>query len=231
MKNKQSQTGNPPSSFPIYERLLYFIDSVLPNFKVLSTDQKGNFVISEDLITEDLADFFNSEQELLLRDNAFSFINQSQKKTDIGVRLGRRYLANNRKLICWIEAKRLPTPNKNNDRDAREYVFVSQDKNEKGKKIFKGNGGIQRFKECKHASDLSFSIMIGYIQDDNDGDYWLSKINAWISELANANFDLWTNEDCLKKYESNKCNRYFSTHKRREKDPITLQHFWIKLCK
>lgn len=229
MKSKDNIIGNPPPSYKIYEQLFNFIDNVLPVFKVKSKNKDGSLVTSEDEITEDLADFLDIEQEALNQDQniSFKFTNQSKKKADIGVKWGRVYAAYNRDPFCWIEAKRLPTP-KDKDRDEREYVIVSQEK-VNGKKKFKGNGGIQRFKEGKHAPEIYYSIMIGYIQDDNNVNVWLSKINTWIIELANANNGFWGNEDCLNKYVSNKCNRFFSTHKRKDKEPITLHHYWIKL--
>jgi hypothetical protein len=169
--------GNPPPSIIIYERLFSFIDNVLPDFKVFSKKNNGDTVDSEDAITEDLSDYLDLEQENLKQDInvSFKFTNQSQRKTDIGVKWGRVYNANNRNPFCWIEAKRLPTPKEKN-RDAREYVIVNQEK-VNGAKKFKGNGGIQRFKENKHAHKLPFSIMIGYIQEKN-ANYWLEKINA-----------------------------------------------------
>ena len=231
MQNLYNIDGNPPLSYPIYERLFSFIDNALPDFYVLNTNNDGNLVTAEDKITEDLTDFLENKQEELKQDRntSFRFTNQSQQKTDIGVKLGRGYSANNRKPFCWIEAKRLPTPNDKNDRDRREYVFVSQEKKENGKKKFNGNGGIQRFKEGKHAPELDYSIMIGYIQD-KDVNYWLTEINGWITELANANYELWTNGDCLRKYDSNRHDRFLSTHERKDiKEPITLRHYWIKL--
>lgn len=222
MENINNTIGNPPSLKIIYERLFNFIDDVLPDFEPLSIDDDGNLKISEDAITEDLADFLDNKQELLNKDPniSFKFTNQSQRKADIGVKFGRVYNANTREPFCWIEAKRLPTP-KRKDRDEREYVIVNKEK-------FKGNGGIQRFKEGKHAPRLTYSIMVGYIQE-NDSNYWLDKINAWIIELANTNNEFWTKDECLHKDVSSKCDRFLSVHQRKDKTTITLYHYWIKL--
>jgi hypothetical protein len=221
--------GCPPSSEIIYTRLFNFIDSVLPGFNVLNKTKDGDLVVAEDDITEDLGDYLDSKQESLRLESAiaFRFTNLSLRKTDIGVKFGRNYSANNRKPFCWIEAKRLPTPQGKN-RDEREYVIVSQEKIDSTKK-FDGNGGIQRFKENKHADGLPSSIMIGYIQDNNSADYWLTKINGWIMDLVNANVEHWSQKDCLNRYPSNKCNRFLSTHKRKDETTITLHHYWIKL--
>jgi hypothetical protein len=221
VKNIHNIVGSPPSSEKIYEKLFDFLDSVLPVFSILNTNNDGKLVSSENAITEDLTDFLDNKQEELNQDPnvSFRFTYQSGGKTDIGIKFGRGFNASNRKLICWIEAKRLPTPNGKSKRDEREYVFVD-------KKVFKGNGGIQRFKESKHAPELSSSIMIGYIQDKNEIDYWLSKINVWIKELAKESNGFWGNEDCLIKYFPSKCDRFLSKHKRRDGTMIVLHHYW-----
>ena len=213
MERPVTSQGDPPNKQDIYDSLFIFIDDVLFKYKPL-TNNNG-----EDEITQDIELYLNDETHEV--DVPFAFQNQRREgiyTTDIGVCI--RY---NHNFFCWIEAKRLPTPNKEN-RDEREYVIV-----DKKNKKFKGNGGIQRFKEGKYASKLEYSIMIGYIQDGNNVDYWLSRINIWITELANADGVFWNYEDLLKKFTSNKCDRFLSVHKRKEKKPITLHHFWIKL--
>jgi hypothetical protein len=230
MRIIQDITGNPPSSNPIFDRLLNFMDDNLYGFTIFSKKDNGCAVTSEDDITEDLVEYLDDKQEISATDRslAFKFTNQSKqnsKRTDIGVRLGRNYVEENRPLFCWIEAKRLPTP-KEKDRDEREYVVVSQEK--KTKKI-KGNGGIQRFKEGKYAPELSFSIMIGYIQE-NSVDYWLYKINEWIKDMTITDSVFWNETDYLQKQVSEKCNRYLSVHNRQnDLVPITLHHFWLNL--
>ena len=227
MREILHSTGKPPPLYPIFEHLTNFIDDVLCDFKPQSTNKKGDVVNSEDGITQDLVRYLNDKQEFSKQkiEYPFNFENQTKqdsKRVDIGVRFGRRYTAINNALICWIEAKRLPTPNKNKDRDDREYVIVD-------KKKFNGNGGVQRFKEGEYAPDLDYSIMIGYMQE-NDTNHWLSKINGWITDLADTDNGFWTNEDCLSKYDSNKCDRFLSIHKRKDiEKPITLHHYWIKL--
>ena len=213
MERPVTSQGDPPNKEDIYDSLFIFIDDVLFKYKPSTTNN------GEDKITQDLQ--ISLDEETHIVDVPFRFQNQRKEgiyTTDIGV-----YIRSTRYFFCWIEAKRLPTPI-GKDRDEREYVIVDT-KNEK----FKGNGGIQRFKESKHASNLEYSIMIGYIQDDNNVDYWLSRINVWITELADTDGVFWNQEDLLKKYSSNKCDRFFSVHKRKENPPITLHHYWIKL--
>lgn len=211
MKRPSTFQGTPLEKKGIYETLLTFIDDVLFQYKILIHET------GEDKITQDLVMSLNDEAHR--NDAFFAFMNQYEEgkyTTDIGV-----YLTNNRYYFSWIEAKRLPIEKKK-DRDEREYVFVD-------KKYFSGGGGIQRFKESKHAPKLNISIMFGYIQDENTVDYWYTKINSWIIELADSDNGFWNSEDCLEKYDSNKCDRFISLHKRKDKEPITLHHYWIKL--
>jgi len=217
MERPITSQGNPLDKTKIYETLFVFMDDVLFDYKSSTSG------IGENEITQDLEISLNEKSRV--QDACFAFQNQYQQgiySTDIGV-----YLRTNRYYFCWIEAKRLPTPIRE-DRDEREYVIVSQEKIN-GKRKFKGNGGIQRFKEGKHAPKLDYSIMIGYIQDNNNVDYWLSKTNTWITELAGANNGFWSNEDCLNKCVANKCERFLSTHKRKDETTIILHHYWIIL--
>jgi hypothetical protein len=233
MELPSNNAGTPPSPLPIYENLFCFIDSCLSGFTPLSKTKDSNIVYEEDDITEDLVDFLEDKQESLNLDanHTFKFTNQSKQgrsRTDIGVRLGRKYVSNNRPLFCWIEAKRLPTPDVGIKRDEREYVIVSQEK-ENGKRKFKGNGGIQRFKEGKHAPMHPCAIMIGYIQL-HESPFWLDRINTWINKLINESPNQWNSNDYLFLYESKNCQRYISKHDRTNGlGQIILQHFWIKI--
>lgn len=219
--------GTPPSSLPIYENLCKFIGQCIHRFAPLSRTNKGNPVTGEDDITEDLADFLESEMEAIVlnEDGVYKFVNQSKigiYRTDIGVKLGRRYIASNRDPFCFIEAKRLPVPDAGNTRDEREYVIV-----DRANRQFRGNGGIQRFKDGKHADNLPFSIMMGYIQS-NDAPYWLLQINGWINDLANEFPVLWNSNDCLQELKSENGTTYVSQHWRgNDLAPIILRHFWI----
>jgi hypothetical protein len=71
--------------------------------------------------------------------------------------------------------------------------------------------------------------MIGYIQE-NDIDHWLCTINGWIKKLINDDSDFWNEDDCLRKVIASKCDRYTSTHGRKNGlSSIILFHFWIEL--
>lgn len=177
--------------------------------------------------TKRLADILNQKEI----DNLFyfKFINQDNR-ADIGVKLGRGYRRDNSKSFCWIEAKRLPTPNNSNKtlRDEREYVYVDNS-------TFKGGGGIQRFKLNRHASNLPLSIIIGYVQEQNF-EFWISCINNWIKELSKIS-SLWSEKEILTPYSDSLWNRYISHHRRIDEKtgielaPIILHHFWIDLSR
>ncbi|GBU26563.1 hypothetical protein R84B8_00073 [Treponema sp. R8-4-B8] len=214
MEKPIASQGEPINELEIYETLFVFIDEFLYNYKPLTKETE------EDKITQNIEYLLNEETHD--NDNGFIFQNQYKEgiyTTDIGV-----YLRSMHKVFCWIEAKRLPTPDRGKKcDDEREYVIVDKMKG------FKGNGGIQRFKENKHAKNLHYSIMFGYIQDKNNTDYWLLKINTWIKELINEDNEFWNNEDCLVKCNTKKCDSFFSVHKRKDKTTITLYHYWIKI--
>jgi len=224
MNKPHNIIGTPPDKESIYKILFAFVEDVTTNFKPFSKNTKGNDVDSENLITQDFEKILNSRSRAIKA--FFAFQNQheeGQYVTDISV-----YNTTSYDDFCWIEAKRLPTPDGGKTRDEREYVIVSQEK-ENGKKKFKGNGGIQRFKEGKHAPKHSYAIMIGYIQQ-KDATYWLNKINGWISELMNKKPNIWTESDYLHKQDTNNNLKYSSVHNRSKGlGKITLQHFWINV--
>ncbi|MDY9917323.1 MAG: hypothetical protein U2P89_00430 [Proteiniphilum sp.] len=215
--------GSPPEIKEVYKTIFDFIHIVLSDFKPFSKDEMDCIVTSEDLITQDLEKTLNVKSHKT--GQFFAFQNQSRKgryTTDISVYKIASYYED----FCWIEAKRLPTPDAGNTRDEQEYVIVSQDK-VNGKKKFRGNGGIQRFKEGKHASKHSRAIMIGYIQL-YDPVFWVNKINGWISNLIEQEPEFWNENDYLQDEMAGKCYTYTSTHKRKHGlNQITLKHFWI----
>ncbi len=116
-----------------------------------------------------------------------------------------------------IEAKRLPTPKKQRE---REYV------------IGKGNGGIERFKKGKHGYGLKYSAMIGYIQK-YDFKYWEKTINGWISNeiQSDKTSDLkWNKSENLVKTDCTEViAELISEHWRINQNPIKLYHLWVTL--
>lgn len=184
----------------------------------------------ENKITENLCVFFNTHEKKYLytiekQDNYdFQFINQPSGKGhrtyDTGIILANT-IGNLGKILV-IEAKRLPTPGTNRE---KEYV--------------EGNlGGIERFKKEVHSQEISnnLAIMIGYIQGENSS-HWYAKVNEWINEQLqqSTNPDIsWLEEDKLKIdpnfiCENEKISKYVSSHSRITLDKINLHHYWMIL--
>ena len=72
-----------------------------------------------------------------------------------------------------IEAKRLPAPSR--DRE-REYV-TGTDRSSGGP-----TGGIQRFKLGLHGSNVETAAMVSYIEQHSPS-HWHGAINGWIADL------------------------------------------------
>lgn len=213
MNRVSISTGNPPSASRLYVVLVSFISNTIDGFRPLTDNPM------EDAITADLSRYFN--QHAQTNHMPFEFVNQDLK-ADIGVH-GRAYIPENSRKFCWIEAKRLPTPNER-DRDEREYVYVDHTQ-------YKGNGGIERFKLNKHGEGLPVSIMIGYVQE-NDCGWWFEKVNKWLGEYSTT--PPFHSLECLQKY-GEFSGRYYSHHERysakeqKWMSPFDLYHFWIKV--
>ena len=124
-------------------------------------------------------------------------------------------LAGNKSFFS-IEAKRLPTPGSKRE---KEYVIG-----------LKNNGGIERFKTGKHGSQLKYSGMIGFIQE-NDFKYWNKKINEWIVELSrmdNESDIKWHESEILRPEHFKRTTaQLVSKHKRMDKSNIVLCHLWV----
>ncbi len=211
--------GFPQKPNDLYQLLYHFIDSVIDGF--IYNPVANGLSCSEDDITLAMSYYLDGKSEQLLY--PFKFINQA-KRTDIGVYLGRCYISNNVRKFCWIEAKRLPTPNKTT-RDEREYVFVDH-----SQKQFDGNGGIERFKLNKHGDGLPIAIMFGYVQSETF-EYWEKRVNQWLQSYTS----IFGNKDERLIRINQRANRFHSTHIRidykskQKMDDITIYHFWITL--
>lgn len=207
--------GNPQEPNALYLLLCQFIDSVIDGFTYFGDST------AEDDITSDISRYLDGKIEESIQP-IFKFSNQA-RPADIGVFIGRQYSSYNARKFCWIEAKRLPTPN-SNDRDEREYVFVDHSQ-------FKGNGGIERFKLNKHGEGLPVAIMFGYVQS-NTFEYWEEKVNQWLqaySSMIPSN----SNEKLIRIGPN--ANRFRSTHLRIDyksklkMSDVAIFHFWITM--
>ncbi len=226
-KEKPILNDNLPSIEPIYKNLMDLIDNNLFHFfsfKKESEIEKKKFGEMKKEILESEPDISNSLDSFLnfeLPESPFEFhfkneykVTEKNEKTDIGV-ISKKY--NKHLVLCFIEAKRLPTDKIDGARE-KEYVL----------------NGIERFKTTKHGYKLPFSIMVGFIQQHN-ANHWHSKVNEWIDEQMKKSSNekiTWNNDDRLvwdTSFTSNKITKYNSTHTRIELDKIKLVHYWIDL--
>lgn len=123
--------------------------------------------------------------------------------------------------ILVIEGKRLPAPSRNRE---REYISGEEQR----------SGGIQRFKLGLHGKEHTTVIILGYLQQGGFEE-WHSRINEWISELANNQPSDWANQETLAAFshhDKEQKARTSSLHPRIEgcKTPvIQIFHFWVQL--
>lgn len=125
-----------------------------------------------------------------------------------------------------IEAKRLPAPTR--DRE-REYVTGTN------QTTGSATGGIQRFKLGQHGAQVETSVIVGYIQSQTV-QHWHAAINQWITDLvAKPSSDGcdWSQTDTLGQLFCNEeqgTSTTESTHQRFGEcvTPfIRIHHFWI----
>jgi len=216
----------------IYNSLCLFMDNHIDQFPVFLKEaeienKKNDLIKKEKFVQEDditlrLSRFFNH------CDSSFYFENQSKTPetnatTDIGVLVKKPY---SDRVICFIEAKRLPTPEGKN-REKTEYAYYESTSKQ---------GGIERFKTEKHGGKekFTFSFMLAYIQENNAG-YWFQEVNDWVDsqiELSSNPEIIWNEKDKLNQdlsFSKGAITKYYSTHSRRTLDEIKLVHYWIEL--
>ncbi len=206
--------------------VIEFIEIYFANF---SQKVKGEIASSEKALTDKLCKFLNRNAStypfFFHHENVENHASGMSPQTDIGT------LSESERLIIGdrsygefdsffsIEAKRLPTPGQNRE---KEYV-IGHDK---------PCGGIERFKKGIHGKDLKYAAVIGYIQKEN-ADHWFLKINGWIGELTTSDPQLWTENDKLVKHPTNSIDldKFLSRNSRGriEENYINLFHFWIHL--
>lgn len=155
----------------------------------------------------------------------FEFQTKSPEKmggTDIGIL--RKYSKPRHIPFCIIEAKRLPTPVYSGSQETEYVCYKNATK----------QGGIERFKTGKHGNKLPFSIMVGYIQEE-EAIHWYNKINDWIIEQVKISSNTqisWLEEDLLVQeisFLKPRITKYNSTHSRITSSKIKLIHYWIDL--
>ncbi|MDR1190400.1 MAG: hypothetical protein LBK60_01880 [Verrucomicrobiales bacterium] len=222
--NRPSEEIIPPDSL-IQETIEFVYNSLLP----WSNDDalKGKHTKPERKLNGNLSDFLTISHRMIYfrheqdeEENSRS-VDIAAKPRETVMVSGRSY--NYSQPILLIEAKRLPAPTK--DRE-REYVT-----GENGEIT----GGIQRFKLGKHGKEHEKAIIVGYVQEQTPKD-WYPIINGWIDQLANDAPVLWNPCEKLLNIQFSKCNGLAystSSHPRNTADckspTIQLHHFWIQL--
>ncbi|MDR0724666.1 MAG: hypothetical protein LBF59_01475 [Prevotellaceae bacterium] len=189
----------------VYLSIILFIEEQLPDFRIdkCQIDKKS------------IEKSYNSQLSMYLQtqnnSSVFLFHNaphqSNSREPDIGTVIRTRVLNGNYDSIFDIECKRLNSTLSH----VREYVS--------------GNtGGIERFKRNEHGVDMSFSAMIGYVEDKT-GTYWLNQINAWINELHIKYPAFWKETEHLSQH----ANHFKSTHEKPSSQYITLFHFFYSV--
>ncbi len=125
-----------------------------------------------------------------------------------------------------IEAKRLPAPTKERE---REYVSGTSKANGTP------TGGIQRFKLGLHGARVNVAVIVGYIEEQST-QHWHQTINQWISDLgAKPSSDgcQWDQSDSLQQLDlqdEKGTSRTESTHQRMGHcltPSIRICHLWV----
>ncbi len=197
-------------------RTIKYIDDIICKFPLWLENSRIPFSSKEDMLNPKLAEFLNISDlpDLTIENIRFSFTNQPAQPgpytPDIGVSLMNKVGSTN--YFFYLEGKRLPA---RDTKSEREYVYGN-------------SGGIQRFKENKHGSNLPCSAMIGYIQKESFK-IWQDRINGWIDELIKTEGSQWNNSDKMVVCD-NRNDKFRSEHNRTDGNkPITLYHYWIDL--
>jgi hypothetical protein len=210
--------------------ILQFIAEELSNWR---DDPSRPAHEAEDRLTESLADHLTSAAYHSAQMNHVKFRTEAGDEVnakgtmDLSVKpLAATLVIEGRRTTIFetilpIECKRLPTP-RGTDRDFREYVFSEK----------KASGGIQRFKEGKHAAAHKLAGMIGYVQEETCAD-WHGHTTKWIDGLIAAKQKGWSSGDHLRlEYEDprRKVTVLSSKHTRTSRrGDIELRHLWIHM--
>jgi hypothetical protein len=123
-----------------------------------------------------------------------------------------------RKRFLQLEAKRLPTP-----RADREREYLTGD-----------GGAVERFKAGHHAPDLRTVGIIGYIQLQSF-DHWRVTINGWVDELvaSSAAGSMWDEQDrlILEGMSAQLAWLRSSNLRVTDKQRLNIRHIWVQLAR
>ena len=167
-----------------------------------SSDSRPYFFLHEDLENDRTGNSPRVDLGVRAREGSCILLN--------GVRCsgGERFLV--------LEAKRLPMPGTNRE---REYLAGRQ-------------GGVERFKRGLHGGELTTVGIIGYVQRHAFDD-WLNRINEWIDELIAASTPElpWDEQDRLDLEAANDRLAQLRSRNLRVSDNrrLTMRHIWVQL--
>ena len=228
---KNTSSGQLTHGIELDTSITSVVEFIEVHFAHFREKVKGEITTSEKSLTDKLCKYFNrnagNSPFYFHHENVENHSTGKSPQVDIGtVSRCEQIIIGGRSYNEWdsffsIEAKRLPTPGQNRE---KEYV-IGQDK---------PSGGIERFKKRIHGKDLKYAAVIGYIQKE-DSNHWFLKINDWIGELMSSAPDLWKEDDKLIKQDSklsgidNYVSKNFRSVVEGQEDFISLFHFWINL--
>lgn len=208
-----------------YFGVINFLETYLPDFENILFEKDD----SEPFLNEKLEHYLDNlaryaeneegEQSYPFRFKSEPLSKKSRnRKTDIGVSISAKGYFDHKPFFT-IEAKRLPTPGSNRE---KEYVFGE-------------GGGIVRFKRNEHGVDLPHNAMIAYIEKESF-EHWHESVNNWITELI-GNIDedcAWSTAELLEKQYFDRIAFLKSNHLRINSDitkEVGLFHFWVKISR
>lgn len=201
-------------------------------FKTFAVNNKGAVSLNEKGLSQKLCIFLNRSAKR----HPFFFHSEFMENIDSGIspQIDIGTLHEDEKIVISdreygdedsffsIEAKRLPTPGTNRE---KEYVVGFDTE----------SGGIERFKKGLHGPKIKYAAIVGYVQKE-DFNHWFLKINSWIHDLAiTDSTGLWKDADQVKCDNINDpiFVELSSEHTRRilglTSNNIFLYHFWIDL--
>jgi hypothetical protein len=207
LSEKDRHIGSGEINLKTHQSVIVVVDFVEDVLKKLAKNKEYQRIENEKGLTQKLVILLNHGKNCFPFYFHHEYIENTEKGNSPAVDIGTISTSSycDRSFFS-IEAKRLPAPSKNRE---KEYVC--------GK-----GGGIERFKKEIHGKGLAFCAILGYVQK-NDFGHWFNSINEWINEIK------W-NEKLEKVSKTKTTARYLSRHKR-SIDEITLFHLWVKLNK
>ncbi|WP_373059984.1 hypothetical protein [Zunongwangia sp. H14] len=230
--SKNTTSGQLTHGIELDSSITSVVDFIEVHFAQFREKIKGEVTASEKSLTDKLCKYFNRNAGnypfYFHHENVEDHSTGKSPQIDIGtVSRSEQIKIGDRNYSEWdsffsLEAKRLPTPGHNRE---REYV-IGQDRR---------SGGIERFKNGIHGKPLKYAAIIAYIQKE-DADHWFLKINDWILELLDSDPDVWTEQDKLIRTQSESIgvDKFLSKSSRawgkEKQEHINLYHLWINLA-